>query len=43
MYDPDKTGLSKLELSPSDFTSSMVNSLNEEQAQQNLSNVKQTV
>src|SRR3989304_794048 len=27
MYDPDKSGLSKLELSPSEFTSSMVNTL----------------
>jgi hypothetical protein len=40
MYDPDKAGLSKLELSPSDFTSSIVNPLTEEQRQQNLSNVK---
>ncbi len=40
MYDPDKAGLSKLELSPSDFTSSIVNPMTEEQQQQNLSNVK---
>lgn len=41
MYDPDKAGVSKLELSPSDFTSSMVNSLTEEQEQSNLANLKQ--
>lgn len=41
MYDPDKEGISKLELSPSEFTSSIVRPYTEEQREQNLSNVRQ--
>ncbi|MFQ5492819.1 MAG: hypothetical protein ACE5DX_01520 [Candidatus Dojkabacteria bacterium] len=43
MYDPDRPGLSKLELSPTQFTSSIVEPLTDKLQDDNLSNVKQQI